>query len=74
VDLENLSLDDKDIITNRGESRANVARAVSLLAKDRVDLKPLVTHGFPLDEYETALAVFRERKGGAVKVILHPQE
>jgi L-iditol 2-dehydrogenase len=47
---------------------------VSLLAKDRVDLKPLVTHGFPLDEYETALAVFRERKGGAVKVRLHPQE
>ncbi len=74
VDLENLSLNDKDIITNRGESRANVARAVSLLATDRVDLKPLVTHGFPLEEYETALAVFRERREGAVKVILHPQE
>jgi len=73
VDLENLSLNDKDIITNRGESRANVGRAVSLLARGLVNLKPLITHGFPLDEYETALSVFRERKDGAIKVILHPQ-
>jgi L-iditol 2-dehydrogenase len=74
VDLENLSLNDKDIITNRGESRANVARAVSLLANGLVNLKPLATHRFPLDDYETALSVFRERKEGAIKVILHPQE
>lgn len=74
VDFKDVSLNDKDIITNRGEGRSNVARAVSLLATGRVDLGPLVTHRFPLSAYEEALATFRERKEGAIKVILHPQE
>ncbi len=74
VDFKDLSLNDKDIITNRGESRANVARAVSLLATGRVSLAPLVSHTFPLARYEEALRTFRERSDGAVKVVLKPQE
>lgn len=74
VDFENLALNDKDIITNRGEGRANVGRAVSLLASGRIDLKPLVTHVFPLGDYEAAIDTFKNRKGGAVKVVLRPQE
>ena len=72
VDLHDLALNDKDIITNRGESRANVGRAVSLLATGKVDLKPLITHSFPLSQFQEAIDTFRERKGGAIKVILHP--
>jgi L-iditol 2-dehydrogenase len=72
VDLHDLALNDKDIITNRGESRANVGRAVSLLATGKVDLKPLITHSFPLCQFQEAIDTFRERKGGAIKVILHP--
>jgi 2-desacetyl-2-hydroxyethyl bacteriochlorophyllide A dehydrogenase len=74
VDFKDLSLNDKDIITNRGEGRANVGRAVSLLATGLVDLTPLVTHVFPLADYQEAIATFRERRDGAVKVVLHPQE
>ncbi len=74
VDFKNLSLNDKDIITNRGEGRANVARGVSLLATGKVSLKPLVTHVFPLRDYQEAIATFRERRDGAVKVIFRPQE
>jgi threonine dehydrogenase-like Zn-dependent dehydrogenase len=48
IDLEDMSLNDKDIFAIRGESRANVARAVSLLANGKVNLAPLVTHSFPI--------------------------
>lgn len=74
TDFKDLSLNDKDIITNRGEGRANVGRAVSLLATGRVDLKPLVTHNFPLGDFQEAIKTFSERKDGAIKVILRPQE
>jgi L-iditol 2-dehydrogenase len=74
VDLHDLALNDKDIITNRGESRANVGRAVSLLATGKVDLKPLITHSFPLSQFQEAINTFRDRKDGAIKVILHPQD
>ena len=73
VDFKDLSLNDKDIITNRGESRANVGRAVSLLANGRVDLAPLVTHTFPLARFAEALRTFDQRLDGAVKVVLKPQ-
>ena len=74
IDFKDLSLNDKDIITNRGESRANVARAVSLLANGRVSLEPLVSHTYPLARFEEAIATFRERADGAVKVVLKPQQ
>jgi threonine 3-dehydrogenase len=37
-----------------------------ILRSGNVDLKPLVTHHFPLDEYEKALAVVRSRQCGKV--------
>lgn len=74
VDLKELGLNDKDIITVRGESRANVGRAVSLLANGRVTLKPLITHTFPITRIEEAFRTFTQRIGGAVKVIAKPQQ
>ncbi len=47
---------------------------VSLLATGRVSLAPLVSHAYPLGRFEEAIATFRERAGGAVKVVLRPQE
>jgi L-iditol 2-dehydrogenase len=73
IDLKDLSLNDKDIIAIRGEGRANVGRAVSLLANGRVNIAPLVTHTFPLAQFEEAYRTFNERIGGAMKVILKPQ-
>ena len=74
VDFEDLLMKNKSIHTVRGEGWANVARAVSLLGSGKVTLKPYVTHAFPLDDISTAFKTFVERIGGAVKVIVKPNE
>jgi threonine dehydrogenase-like Zn-dependent dehydrogenase len=74
ADFASLAKDNKSIYTVRGEGWGNVGRAVSLLASGRVDLKPLVTHSFPLEKIEEGFKTFRERIGGAVKVTVTPNE
>ncbi len=74
IDFKDMSLNDKDIIAIRGEGRANVGRAVSLLSNGKVNLAPLVTHTFPISRFEEAYRTFNERLDGAMKVIIKPQE
>jgi len=74
ADFASLAKDNKSIYTVRGEGWGNVGRAVSLLASGRVDLKPLITHSFPLAEIDEGFKTFRERIGGAVKVVVNPNE
>lgn len=74
ADFEALALDNKAIYTVRGEGWANVGRAVTLLRRQRVDLKPLITHSYPLEQIGKAFETFTGRIGGAVKVIVRPNE
>ncbi len=74
ADFSELALNNKHIFTVRGEGWANVGRAVSLLNSGAVDLKPLITHSFPIDQIDTAFKTFNERIDGAIKVISKPQE
>ncbi len=74
ADFENLALNNKSIYTVRGEGWANVGRAVTFLDKGLVDLKPLITHKYPIDQIDTALNTFINRTDGAIKVISKPQE
>lgn len=56
-------------------SRANpgVSEAViSMLSRGVIRGETLVTHTFPLEEYEKALDVFTGRKDGCLKVVIHP--
>ncbi len=46
--------------------------AVSLVASGQVDLKPLVTHHFPLERVGEAMETAHSRTGGAIKVVVHP--
>ena len=48
--------------------------AVRLVASGQVDLKPLVTHHFPLERVAEAMETAHGRAGGAVKVVVHPTE
>ena len=47
-------------------------RAIPLVADGRLDLKPLITHRFSLDDVNEALDTYVGRKEGAIKVILKP--
>lgn len=44
--------------------------AMQWLAEGRVDLSPLLTHRFPLSDIQRAFDLFRDRKDGAVKVLV----
>lgn len=44
--------------------------AMQWLAESRVDLKPLLTHRFGLAEIQQAFDLFRDRKDGAIKVLV----
>jgi L-iditol 2-dehydrogenase len=46
--------------------------AIELVSSGRVDVKPLVTHHFPLDETEDALTL-GGRVADSVKAVIHPQ-
>jgi threonine dehydrogenase-like Zn-dependent dehydrogenase len=47
-------------------------RLMAMVDHKRVDLTPLVTHHFGLDEIETALDLFAHQRDGVMKVALHP--
>ncbi|MCP5514933.1 MAG: alcohol dehydrogenase catalytic domain-containing protein [Spirochaetales bacterium] len=74
ADFEDLALNNKHIFTVRGEGWANVGRAAVFLNKGIVDLKPLITHTFPLAKINEAFDTFNNRIDGAIKVITKPQE
>jgi len=71
VELDIVSAASKEIDI-RGQFRyANCYPiAVSLVAQGRVDLKPLVTHHFPLHEAERALVFADENKSRSMKVVV----
>lgn len=72
TDFSLLGKNNKFIYTVRGEGRANCGRAISLLASGKVNLKSLVTHSFSIDNITEAFKTFKERIGGAIKVVVKP--
>lgn len=44
--------------------------AMQWLAEERINLAPLLTHRFPLADIQTAFDTFRDRRDGAIKVLV----
>jgi threonine dehydrogenase-like Zn-dependent dehydrogenase len=65
-------LDDLKAAGVRGEGLGDCRRSLALFSQGRIQSKPLITHHFPLEKVNEAMDTFIQRKGGALKVILHP--
>jgi len=66
-------LGDQQIVTTLcpgGKER--MRRLMAMIAHRRVDLSPLVTHHFALDQIQEAFDLFSHQRDGVLKVALHP--
>jgi threonine dehydrogenase-like Zn-dependent dehydrogenase len=54
--------------------KERMRRLMAMIAAHRVDLTPLVTHRFALDNIAEAYEVFSHQRGGVMKVALRPSE
>ncbi len=66
-------LGDHKIVTSLcpgGKER--MRRLMNVIASGRVDLKPMVTHRYGLDEIETAYELFANQRDGVLKVAITP--
>jgi alcohol dehydrogenase len=73
LDAFGAGLTDLKIVTTLcpgGKER--MRRLMAVIASGRVDLKPLVTHRFKLDEIEAAYDLFGHQRDGVLKVALAP--
>lgn len=52
--------------------KERMRRPMEVVGHGRVDLTPLLTHTFPLDEIKQAYEVFGKRAEGVIKVAIKP--
>jgi len=52
--------------------KERMRRLMDVIASGRLDLKPLVTHRFPLDRIEEAYELFSQQRDGVMKVAITP--
>lgn len=63
---------DEIMITGSRADPNTMWRVISMIGAGELDVKDLITHKFPIEEYKKALDVFINRKDGAVKVVIEP--
>jgi alcohol dehydrogenase len=64
--------DDKIVTTLCPGGKERMRRLMAVVESGRVDLKPLVTHRFKLDEIEAAYELFGHQRDGVLKVAITP--
>jgi threonine dehydrogenase-like Zn-dependent dehydrogenase len=74
VDLSTIVRGHLDVLGSVANPKGVSGRALTLLGRGLVDVKPLITHRFPLERFAEAWATFLERRDGAIRVMLIPGE
>jgi L-iditol 2-dehydrogenase len=69
--LQALVLDELELVGSRA-SAGEMRRVMPFVANGRMRVGELITHRFPLTDYEKALATFDDRASGAIKIIINP--
>lgn len=64
--------DHKIVTTLCPGGKERMRRLMELVRHGRVDLRPLLTHTFTLDEITKAYELFASRKGGVLKIAIRP--
>jgi len=64
--------DQRIVLSGCPGGKERMRRLMALIEHRRVDLTPLVTHHFALDDIEAALDLFARHRDGVLKVALHP--
>jgi L-iditol 2-dehydrogenase len=66
-----LVLDELELVGSRA-SAGEMRRVIPFVANGQMRVGELITHHFPLTDYEKALATFNDRSSGALKIIVNP--
>ena len=74
LDLSTIVRGHLDVLGSVANPKRVSGRALALLATGAVDVRSLTTHQFPLARFADAWATFTERRDGAIRVMLCPQE
>jgi L-iditol 2-dehydrogenase len=69
--MQRLVLDELELVGCRA-SAGEMRRVMPLVEQGRMRVHELVTHRFPLAEYDRALATATDRTSGAIKIIMKP--
>lgn len=64
--------DHKIVTTLCPGGKERMRRLIEMVRQNRVDLTPLLTHSFPLEQIGEAYALFSERRDGVMKVAIKP--
>ena len=62
-------LDEIDVVGVRSSPNAYPA-AIQLIASRRIQVGPLATHTYPLEAFDKALETFRDKRSGALRIIV----
>ncbi|MBI3127090.1 MAG: zinc-binding dehydrogenase [Candidatus Tectomicrobia bacterium] len=69
--LKRFVLDEIEVVGSRAAPNC-LPEVLALVQAGALRLRELVTHRFPLSDFQTALATFQDRSGGALKVVVEP--
>lgn len=69
--IKRIVLDEIDIVGNRANPNT-LKKAIALAEAQNMNIQELITHTFPLSEFEKAFETFVGRKDNSLKIVLHP--